>query len=62
MGELADDVREGRMCSWCGVCFMRSHGHTVLCKECLKDWLEDGETIEALLKDYGIRPAKFKEY
>lgn len=37
MGEIADDMIEGRACSHCGVYFTDDHGHPVLCPECWED-------------------------
>lgn len=34
MGELADDMIEGRSCSECGIYFEQSHGFPVLCEDC----------------------------
>lgn len=34
MGEMADDMVEGRCCSHCGVYFEDEHGYPVLCKDC----------------------------
>lgn len=34
MSELTDDVLTGRMCSTCGIMFVKSHGYPVLCKYC----------------------------
>lgn len=41
MGELAEDMLDGLMCSWCGVYFIKPHGHPVVCKSCAKDRTED---------------------
>lgn len=34
MGQLAEDVVSGFMCSSCGVCFEKEHGHPVTCRDC----------------------------
>lgn len=34
MGEVANDMIEGFVCSWCGIYFERLHGFPVLCKKC----------------------------
>lgn len=34
MGQLADDMVEGRSCSSCGIYFVKSHGFPVVCKTC----------------------------
>jgi hypothetical protein len=34
MGQMADDVIEGFMCSHCGTCFEKEHGFSVLCTSC----------------------------
>lgn len=37
MGEIADDMIEGFMCSHCGTYFDKAHGHPVLCYSCFTD-------------------------
>jgi hypothetical protein len=37
MGELAEDMIDGTMCSWCGVYFEQSHGFEVACDSCWED-------------------------
>jgi hypothetical protein len=61
MGVIADDMINGFMCSWCGICFEEEHGYPVLCRGCYKDWLDDGHTKKELLKEHGIQPAINKE-
>jgi hypothetical protein len=34
MGEMADDIADGFVCSHCGVYFEHSHGYPVLCHGC----------------------------
>lgn len=34
MGEIADDLVEGLVCSGCGIYFQGDHGHPVLCMSC----------------------------
>ena len=41
MGQMADDMIEGRSCSECGIYFEKSHGHPVLCKDCFDDIDQD---------------------
>ena len=36
MGEIAGDIIDGSMCSWCGIYFKEPHGYPVVCKECGK--------------------------
>ncbi len=36
MGEAADDLTEGWVCSECGIYFEQPHGYPVLCKECYR--------------------------
>jgi len=43
MGEIADDIINGKQCSLCGICFVEEHGFPVVCKSC---WLE-------LVDEYG---------
>lgn len=48
MGEIADDMVEGRMCSLCGQYFyddkendIYEHGYPVVCWDCWKDLTKD---------------------
>jgi hypothetical protein len=41
MGEIADDLIEGRVCSWCGIYFTKEHSFPVVCKGCWKDATSD---------------------
>jgi hypothetical protein len=34
MGQLADDIVDGRSCSECGIYFEKAHGYPVLCTDC----------------------------
>jgi hypothetical protein len=34
VGEQADLILNGEMCSWCGTMFEREHGHPVACDDC----------------------------
>jgi len=34
MGEVANDMLDGLMCSWCGTYFEKAHGFPVLCVAC----------------------------
>lgn len=52
MGEIADDMIEGRCCSICGQYFedpktgeIYEHGYPVCCKECWDEDCEQGKTI-----------------
>ena len=36
MGEIADDIMDGWICSHCGRSFVDPHGFPVLCKDCWK--------------------------
>ena len=56
MGELADDMIEGRSCSWCGIYFVEEHGYPVVCKDCA-----EGHTAEELLEKYSLQIAVFDE-
>lgn len=43
MGQFADDIIYGRVCSDCGTFFEKEHGFEVLCIECHEsDMWEDG--------------------
>jgi hypothetical protein len=55
MGEIANDMLEGFMCSNCGICFEQPHGYPVLCEECQKAWTEDEK------KDAGLQNASIPE-
>ena len=37
MGEIANDLIEGKSCSWCGVYFTHEHSYPVVCNGCWKD-------------------------
>jgi hypothetical protein len=49
MGEIADDIVEGRCCSLCGQYFqdpddedsIHTHGYPVVCKDCWKGLTKD---------------------
>ena len=34
MGEIADDMIDGLMCSFCGTYFEEEHGYPVVCRGC----------------------------
>jgi len=34
MGQIAEDMTEGRCCQICGVYFEEEHGYPVLCETC----------------------------
>lgn len=36
MGEIANAMVSGEMCSLCGTYFKKAHGYPVLCKDCWK--------------------------
>jgi hypothetical protein len=36
MGEAAENLYEGLVCSWCGVYFEACHGFPVLCPMCYR--------------------------
>lgn len=55
MGELAEMIVEGKMCSWCGVCFEEEHGYPVACKDCWKT------TDAEKRKKSGVQKAVFAE-
>jgi hypothetical protein len=44
MGEIAEQILEGEMCSNCGVCF-EAHGYPVLCTECFKQLEEEDNSL-----------------
>lgn len=55
MGQIADDVVSGRMCSTCGTMFQREHGYPVQCNDCWKHTSpEDRKTM-------GVSRAMHKE-
>ena len=56
MGQAADDLRNGMVCSWCGVYFDDEHGYPVLCKECFDDNPDEANREEfqrATIKELG---------
>lgn len=42
MGEISDDIIEGRRCSLCDIYFEDEHGFPVVCENCWDD-LDDDE-------------------
>jgi hypothetical protein len=53
MGEIAEDMVNGRCCSHCGIYFQKAHGYPVLCSDCYNN-----ETKE---ERAGIQKAIYKE-
>ena len=51
MGEIADDMVNGRCCQWCGIYFIEEHGYPVLCNDCWSDCDEKEEFNQATLKE-----------
>ena len=43
MGQLAEDMVEGRSCSMCGVYFVKSHGFPVICTDCFLEEIKSEE-------------------
>lgn len=43
MGQIADDMVEGRSCSECGIYFEKAHGYPVLCEDCFEDINQDDD-------------------
>ena len=45
MGQFADDIIYGRVCSDCGTFFEKEHGYPVLCSDCFEadQWDKDVE-------------------
>ena len=41
MGQMADDMINGTTCSRCGIYFVESHGHEVICKWCYENETEE---------------------
>lgn len=41
MGQIADMIVNGEMCSHCGICFEEEHGYPVLCDNCFKEQQAD---------------------
>ena len=41
IGEMAEDILDGFMCSHCGVCFIEEHGFPVLCRSCYDEETPD---------------------
>ena len=54
MGQIADDMINGRMCSECGICFKKEHGYPVLCDSCWKEAVEEGRVKEKLNELAGL--------
>lgn len=45
MGEIADDLIEGRCCQLCPTYFEQEHGYPVVCHACWKDLSADEREI-----------------
>jgi len=41
VGEIADMMVNGEMCSHCGVCFEKAYGYPVLCHTCYDEETEE---------------------
>lgn len=41
MGQIADDMIDGFMCSLCGTYFEEEHGYPVVCRGCWEDLTEE---------------------
>lgn len=41
MGEIADDMIEGRCCELCGAYFVEEHGFPVICIDCWRSCDEE---------------------
>ena len=54
MGQAAEDLIEGFVCSWCGIYFEASHGYPVLCQACYRQ-------DKARAKASGLQRATEKE-
>ena len=52
MGEIAEAMIEGAMCSWCGVVFEEAHGHPVLCEDCYEGALQEEGKAPDIPKAY----------
>jgi len=71
MGEIADDMCEGRCCSWCNVYFQKEHGYPVACENCWDEyensWVAVLEVVELmenhpqLYRQVGVKKAIHKE-
>lgn len=53
MGEIADDIIDGLMCSHCSVYFVKAHGYCVLCEECFRSENKEGQMV--------LKKATYKE-
>lgn len=47
MGQIAEDIVSGFMCSWCGNMFGQEHGHPVACPGCWERNVPDPTTTRA---------------
>jgi len=70
MGEIADDMIDGRCCSWCGVYFEQAHHYPVACKSCwqetreLPEWKDikgNPKQDQIIFDETGIDKATIKE-
>ena len=55
MGEIAEAMINGEMCSWCGVYFEQANEFPVLCEDCFQEELDKGETPDTILQKYKLQ-------
>jgi len=55
MGEIADSMVDGEMCSWCGIMFTEEHGYPVACDSCWSDALDQYGTATEVTKNTGVQ-------
>ena len=55
MGEIANDIITGFMCSWCGTMFEEEHGYPIVCEDCGED------KTDQELKKMGLQRASIEE-
>ena len=53
MGEIADDMLDGFMCSWCGVYFVEEHGYPVACDSCWQDAKKEVTASSDVTREHG---------
>ena len=60
MGDIADDLIEGKGCSLCGVVFEKAHEYSVLCHSCWQNY-DDRRPPKGDITEEGWQRAIFKE-
>ncbi len=61
MGDIAELMIEGKICSWCNIHFVKYHHYPVLCRSCFKEAMKDYNDEDDFLMDSALQKAIFEE-